>query len=113
VRRWWWPSGTITPTVSALNEGEMMRGRGSGKGGVRFREERGRRGGGHAWRHAAARARVGGGGLLGEGEGDGARVSRAIQEAEVHEEGGWLGHPGRLGRKGGTSQFGSSAKTKK
>jgi hypothetical protein len=42
VRRWWWPSGAITPAILALNEGGgMMRGRGSGKGGIRFGEVRG------------------------------------------------------------------------
>jgi hypothetical protein len=91
VWRWWWLSGAITLAVSALNEGEIMRGRGSDKDGIRFREERGRRGSGWAWQHIGARARGGGGGLLEEREGEGVGVGRAGREAEAQEEGGsWL-----------------------
>jgi hypothetical protein len=68
VWQWWWPSGTITPAVSALNEGGgMMRGRGSGK----------------VWQHAGARARGSGCGLLKEGEGEGVGVGRASREANA------------------------------
>jgi hypothetical protein len=44
VRWWWWLSGPITPAISAMNEGEMMRVRGSGNSGVYFGEERGQTG---------------------------------------------------------------------
>jgi hypothetical protein len=84
VRQWWWPSGTISPTVSAMNEGEMIR------GGEVAREASasGRRGGGRAWWHAGAWARGGGGGLLEEGEGEGVGVGRAGWEAEAQEDWG-------------------------
>jgi hypothetical protein len=43
VWRWWWPSGTITSTILAFKEGrgKSDQGRGSGRGGIRFREEEG------------------------------------------------------------------------
>jgi hypothetical protein len=90
-----------------------MRESGSGKASVRFREERGRRGGGRPWWHADARARGGGGSLLEEGEGEGMGVGWAGWEPEAQEKWGWLGRPSGLGRKGGPGRFGSSAKTKK
>jgi hypothetical protein len=65
------------------------------------------------WRHAGARTRGIGGGLLEEGEGKGAGVGWADQEAKTQEEWGWLGRPGGLGRKAGPGRFGCSAKTKK
>jgi hypothetical protein len=94
VRWWWWPSGGITPAISTLNEGKMMRGRGSGKGGVRFGEERGRRGRRPGVVDADGRARDGSGGLLEEEEGEGVGVGWASQEAVAQEEWGWLGRPG-------------------
>jgi hypothetical protein len=86
VWRWWWPSGAITPAISALNEaGGMMRGRRSGKGGVRFGEERGWMGWWpgvavrrcsdtrYWWRPARGRRREGCGGGLGRPGGQGPR----------------------------------------
>jgi hypothetical protein len=63
-----------------------MRGSGSGKGGVRFGEERGWTGRRPSVAARRCVGRGGGGGLLEEGEGEGAGVGRAGWEAEAQEE---------------------------
>jgi hypothetical protein len=96
MRRWRWPSGAITPAISALNEGELKRGRGSSKGSVRFGEERGR---------TRRRPRVAGRRRLG------ARWRRRL--ARGRRRGGCRGGPGRLGGRGprGVGVAGPSGRT--
>jgi hypothetical protein len=99
-------SGRVVPSLRPFlpfMRGKLMRGRGSGKDGVRFGEERGGWGSGRAWWHIGAQAPGGGGGMLEEGEGEGAGVGRAAREAEAQEYWGKkAGHrpkPRRLGQK--------------
>jgi hypothetical protein len=90
VWQWWWPSGTITPAVSALNEG----GGNDDRGGevARVVSALGRRGGGwgsgRVWQHAGAQARGSGCGLLKEGEGESVVVGRASREANAQGKAG-------------------------
>jgi hypothetical protein len=62
VWRWWWPSGAITLDVLASNDGGSDDRRGSGRGGIHFREERG---GDRALRHTSVWVVAGGGLVLG------------------------------------------------
>jgi hypothetical protein len=79
--------------VGPCMRGKLMRGRGSIKDSVRFREERGGRGSGRAWQHTGARVLGGGDVFLEEGEGEGAGVGQAGREAEAKEEWGGAGRP--------------------
>jgi hypothetical protein len=79
--RWWWPSGTITPAISASNEaGGMMRGEGKWQG---------------------RRPLRGGEGADGEAIGCGGRrrsgVGRQRRPAKGRRRGGCGGGPGRSG----------------